>query len=309
MPVSLSDAGAARPGMKRPARIDAHQHYWRPARGDYRWLQAADAALAPLQRDFLPAELLPQLAAAGVSRTVLVQAADSTAETEYLLSLAAAQPQIGAVVGWVDLSQPVAAETLASWSTGSPLRGIRPMLQDLPDPEWIVRAPSPRVLAAMKQLDLSLDALVRPEQLSGLLTFLRRHPDLRVVIDHAAKPCLAQGWTAGWAQGWRHHVAELARCPGVHCKFSGLLTEMAVGLPRDSRLAALRPVWDLLLETFGPSRLMWGSDWPVLTLVADYADWMGLAETLIGELSPSEQCQIWHDSACDFYRIDEAVAP
>ena len=282
------------------ARVDAHQHFWQPARGDYGWLRADVPALAPLYRDFLPADLADTLRQHGVAQTVLVQAAASEAETEFILSLAQRHAFVGAVVGWVDLSRPDAAEVLSRWHERHPaLRGVRPMLQDLADPEWIDHAPHPDALRALQRLGLRFDALVQPRHLDALLRFVRAWPEVPVVIDHAAKPCLAAGWTGEWAPAWRARMAELAACPRVMCKLSGLLTEA----PPGAGAATLRPVWEHLLQCFGPARLMWGSDWPVLTLAGRYADWVAISEALVAELSPDEQAALWHGNATRFYGL------
>ncbi len=285
-------------------RLDAHQHYWRVARGDYRWLRADDAALEPIHRDFGPADLAPLRAAHGIGTTVLVQAADSSAETDFLLGLAAHEPSVGAVVGWVDLADEASVATLERWGAAAPaLRSLRPMLQDLPEHDWILQAPKPAVLAAMGRLGLRFDALVKPWHLEALLGFVRRHPALPVVIDHAAKPQLREGWSAPWAEAWRRGLAALAREPQVLCKFSGLLTEAGPTGSVQEGVAALRPVWETLLEHFGPQRLMWGSDWPVLTLAAPYECWVAVSEALIGELPPAQQQAVWRDNAARFYGI------
>ena len=287
-------------------RIDAHQHFWQPARGDYAWLRADDLVLAPLVRDFLPEHLGAHLQAHGVTQTVLVQAADSPAETEFMLDLASRHDVIGGVVGWVDLSRADAAATLEHWAARHPkLKGVRPMLQDLPAADWIATAPHPDAMRALQGLGLRFDALVQPWHLEPLLRFLRRWPELPVVIDHAAKPQLAQGWDAAWAPAWRQHLAEIARLPQVRCKVSGLLTEAAPATRGSAQaaVAALRPVWDSLLQWFGPRRLMWGSDWPVLTLATRYDGWVAISEALIGELSPHEQAHVWHHTAQAFYGL------
>ncbi|HSW05995.1 amidohydrolase family protein [Aquabacterium sp.] len=291
-------------------RIDSHQHFWQPARGDYAWLRADDAALAPLRRDFLPEHLLGLLQAHGVEQTVLVQAAQSDDETAYLLTLARAHGFVGGVVGWSDLSRPGAAAALAQLAADPLFKGVRPMLQDLPAHDWIAHAPRSDAVQALLRHGLRLDALVKPRHLEPLLRFVRRHPELPVVIDHAAKPLLARGWDADWVQPWQQHMAELAACPNVMCKFSGLLTE-APPLPRGdvaSAVQVLRPVWQRLLDGFGPRRLMWGSDWPVLTLAADYAHWLAVCDVLFSELSAGEQDQLWQGSARRFYGLEPLAA-
>jgi L-fuconolactonase len=293
--------------MNKPGlRVDAHQHFWRLARGDYRWLRTDEPALAPLLRDFEPHDLQPLRAAHGIAQTVLVQAADSNAETDFLLELADRHGFIGGVVGWVDLTSAESIPTLERWAVHPKFKGVRPMLQDLPQHDWIVHAPRADVLEAIVRCGLRFDALVKPWHLEALLAFVQRHPALPVVIDHAAKPQLAQGWSDGWAEEWRRGMAALAKRPQVSCKLSGLLTEAAPLASVDEGVAALRPVWDTLLAHFGAQRLMWGSDWPVLTLAASYERWVSISEALIGELPPAQQQMIWHDNARRFYALAAA---
>jgi L-fuconolactonase len=288
-----------------PLRIDAHQHFWRPARSDYGWLDARDPGLAPLYRDIEPAELRPLLQAHGVSHTVLVQAAPSEAETDFMLALADATPFIAGVVGWVDVSRADSVATLRRWAAHPAFKGVRPMLQDLPEADWIARAPHPAVVEALLELGLRFDALVKPPHLAALLRFIDRWPTLPVVVDHAAKPQLADGWTGDWPTAWRSGLAEIAARPHVLCKLSGLLTE-AGGAARaggEAGRVALQPVWRHLLDTFGAARLVWGSDWPVLNLAADYGAWVALSEALIGTLAPAQQRAVWHDNAQSFYGL------
>ncbi|HPG77091.1 amidohydrolase family protein [Piscinibacter sp.] len=287
------------------ARIDSHQHFWRISRGDYGWLRAGDPAVAKLMRDFLPANLVGTLKALGITQTVLVQAAASEAETDFLLELADANEFIAGVVGWVDLSRPESVATLERWARNAKFKGVRPMLQDLPANDWIAREPHAEVVQALVRLGLRFDALVKPWHLEPLLRFVKRHPQLPVVIDHAAKPQLVQGWQAHWAGSWRRHLASLAAQPQVSCKLSGLLGEAPPAASRSvaEGVDALRPVWDALLQWFGPERLMWGSDWPVLTLVADYARWVAVCDSLIGELSPPDQARVWQGNAQRFYGL------
>ena len=286
-------------------RIDAHQHFWRLSRGDYGWLRPDAPGLAPLYRDFLPAELDPLLRHHGVRRTVLVQAAPTEAETEFLLALADEATRVAGVVGWVDLADARSAETLRRWARHPLFRGVRPMLQDLPDPDWLDHAPHPAVLDRLVELGLRLDALVKPAQLPALQRFVQRHPELPVIVDHAAKPPLALGWDSEAVATWRRGLAELARHPQVSCKLSGLLTEASPAQCRTHRLRIdlLRPVWDHLLECFGPQRLLWGSDWPVLTLAAGYDAWVEASTALIYEL-PREQGElVWQGNAVRVYGL------
>ena len=286
-------------------RIDAHQHFWQLSRGDYRWLRADVPALAPIHRDVEPDELRPLLARHGVAKTVLVQAADSEAETEHLLALARAHDFIAGVVGWVDLTDAASADTLQRWAAEPAFKGVRPMLQDLSEADWIATRPRPSVLRTLQSFGLRFEALVQPWHLDPLLRFVDAWPELPVMIDHAAKPQLAQGGSGEWADAWRRGVAELAQRPQVMCKVSGLLTE-AGGEARaggDAGVAALQPVWDTLLEQFGAQRLVWGSDWPVLNLAADYDRWVGVSERLFRGLSDAERRAVWHDNAVRFYAL------
>lgn len=285
-------------------RIDSHQHFWRPARGDYTWLRADVPALAPLVRDFLPEHLAPTLRAHGVARTVLVQAAESEAETDFMLELAAAHAVIGGVVGWVDLSASDAVASLERMARHPKFKGVRPMLQDLSEDDWIARRPHPDAVRALVRLGLRFDALVKPRHLSSLMRFLKDWPQLSVVIDHAAKPPVGAHDGEAFAT-WRNRMAELAALPQVCCKFSGLWGEAPQAAHHDVDVAAraVRPVWEHLLESFGPARLMWGSDWPVLTLAGDYAGWIAVSEACIGRLSASEQAHIWRGTAQRFYGI------
>jgi L-fuconolactonase len=182
---------------------------------------------------------------------------------------------------------------------------LRPMLQDLPDADWIAHAPRLDALHAMLSHGLRFDALVKPPQLAALCRFVEAWPALPVVIDHAGKPPLAAAWSDPAMQAWRRGMAALAAHPHVTCKLSGLLTELA---PADRvsgarALERLRPVADALFEGFGPQRLMWGSDWPVLTLAAGYDAWVEMADALVAPLSVDDRAQVMHGTARRFYGI------
>lgn len=287
-------------------RIDSHQHFWRPARGDYTWLRADEPGLAPLVREFLPHDLELVLQANKVPNTVLVQAADSVAETRFLLELADRHDFIRGVVGWVDLGRSDVVAALEGLARHPRFKGVRPMLQDLPEDDWIEHGPHREAAPALIRLGLRFDALVKQQHLTSLLRFARAWPELPIVIDHAAKPPLASGWPGDWVRDWSRNMVELAALPKVYCKFSGLLTEMTPQqrVSTASSVACLRPVWDALLQWFGPARLMWGSDWPVSTLAGSYAAWVSAAGSLIGELSADDQALVWHGTAQRFYGIE-----
>ena len=276
-------------------RIDAHQHFWSIARTDYGWLTPA---LAPLYRDFQPADLQPLLAAHRVGGTVLVQAAPSVDETRCLLALAAKHAFIQGVVGWVDLTAPDAPAVIDELAEHPAFRGVRPMLQDLPDVAWIADAPITPAIEHLVRRGLSFDALVQPRHLPHLLRFARAHPGLSIVIDHAAKPDIAAGRAQGFDE-WRRDLAALARLPGMHVKLSGLVTEAGPNWTIDM----LRPVVDTALELFGPHAVMWGSDWPVLNLAGDYARWVQASDELLAGLSAEDRRAVFAGTARRFYRL------
>lgn len=276
-------------------RIDSHQHFWSLARGDYGWLTPA---LAPLYRDFLPADLAPLLADAGVDRTVLVQAAPTVDETRYLLDLAKSGEFIAGVVGWVDMEGgEEAVSLLAELADDSRLVGIRPMIQDIPDPAWITRPALAPVTTTLIELGLCFDALVKPAHLPFLLGHLERYPDLKVVVDHGAKPDIAN---MAW-QPWANGIAAIAERTAACCKVSGLITEAASSQTYED----LVPYLDHLLEAFGPERLIWGSDWPVLNLAGDYAAWHEATGAWLSKLSGDERAGIEGLNAARFYGLQE----
>jgi len=274
-------------------RIDAHQHFWRLARGDYGWLTAE--TFPAIYRDFGPSDLAPLLEAARIEKTVLVQAAPTAAETAFLLEAAVTTSFVAGVVGWTDFEAPRVAGAIEGMAANPKLLGLRPMLQDLDDDAWIL---APRVAPALDALEdtgLRFDALVKPRHLPHLTKLLAARPDLRVVIDHGAKPDIAVGALADWAAAMR----AIARDSAAVCKLSGLVTEAAPGWREET----LRPYVDVLLEAFGPARLMWGSDWPVVNMAGGYAAWRAAAEALTEGCSPDERDQVFGGTAQHFYGI------
>ncbi len=270
--------------------VDAHQHFWSLSRGDYGWLTPESASI---YRDFGPTDLAPLLKEAGIDCTVLVQAAPTEGETRYLLDIAAATPYVAAVVGWVDLATRDIPDRLAALATNARLRGVRPMLQDLPDPAWILRSELRPGLAAMAELGLRFDALVKPQHLRPLLTFLDQNPDLAVVIDHGAKPAIRSGMLDTWAREMR----EIARETSAFCKLSGLVTEAQA----DWGMEDLEYCISHLLDCFGPDRLMWGSDWPVVELAGGYRRWHEAAHACLSTLPTAERERIFGANAARFY--------
>ena len=274
-------------------KIDAHQHFWRLARGDYGWLTAD---LDPIHRDFLPHDLAPLLAQAGVESTVLVQAAPSVAETAFLLDLAARTQFVAGVVGWIDFEAPNAADQIAALARSPKLVGLRPMIQDLADDAWMLRPSLAPAIEALIAAGLTFDALVKPRHLPILSRFVDRWPGLRLVIDHGAKPDIA----AGALQPWADDIRAVAGNPATFCKLSGLVTEAGPGWAETD----LSPFIDLLIDAFGPERLMWGSDWPVVNLAARYDDWLDVASrALAGRLGPADHDRVFGRTGAAFYGL------
>ena len=276
-------------------KLDAHQHFWRLDRGDYDWLTPA---LSPLYRDYLPRDLAPYLEDSGIDATILVQAAASEAETLFLLDLAKSTPFVAGVVGWTDLEAPDVADRLAALrhAGGGYLKGVRPMIQAIADPQWILSPSLDRAFDAIEGLDLRFDALVLPIHLEPLLRRLEQRPGLKAVIDHAGKPNIAAGDQLEWAG----RLAAIASRTAAMCKLSGLVTEAG----RDWRAEDLAPFVQHIINVFGAERVMWGSDWPVVNLASNYRAWRVAAEQLVAELPVSARERIFGGTAAQFYGIE-----
>ena len=270
--------------------IDAHQHVWRVERGDYGWLTPA---LTDLYHDFGPEDLEPILARHGIARTILVQAAPTVDETEFLLETAAATPFVAGVVGWADFAAPDAVDTIARLAGNPLLVGLRPMVQDIGDDDWLVRPDLGPAFRALARHGLVLDALTLPRHLSRLLVVLDRHPDIAVVVDHGSKPFIRERRL----DPWRADMTAVASRPGVVCKLSGLVTEAGP----DWTVADLRPYVDHLLGVFGPGRLIWGSDWPVVALAGGYDRWREASLDLLAHLGGPERVAIGGGNAARAY--------
>lgn len=271
-------------------RIDAHHHLWTLSRGDYGWLTPK---LAAIHRDFSLSDLAPHLAKNRIEGTILVQAAPTEAETMFMLGIAEAAEVVRGVVGWIDFDAADAAARIEAMTAQKLLVGLRPMVQDIADDDWLLRPGLAPLLTSMTRHGLVFDALALPRHLPRLLQVIDRHSDLQFVLDHCAKPHLATGDIAQWKQ----HIAEVARRPNMVCKLSGLVTEAKAGWQIDD----LRPAVDHVLDRFGPQRLLWGSDWPVVNLAGGYDRWFAAAESLLAGLSSSEQADVFGGNAGRIY--------
>ena len=257
--------------------VDAHHHFWDPRRRDYPWM---GDELSPIRRPFAPDDLRPELVQNNVDRTVLVQTVSSLDETREFLETASQTDFVAGVVGWVDLTDPSVAELIASLRSakgGDRLVGIRHQVHDEPDASWLLRHDVQRGIAAVGSVGLVYDVLVRTRELPAALATVRAHPEMRFVIDHAAKPRVAGG---AWDIAWEKALAPLADEPNVSCKLSGLVTEADW---KTWTREQLRPYLERVLDWFGPGRCMFGSDWPVCLLAADYAEVVATMREIIGD--------------------------
>lgn len=280
-------------------RIDAHQHYWQLARGDYGWLTPM---LAPIYRDFGPADLSPHLDTFEIAHTILVQAAPTEAETHFMLDLASAAPSVAGVVGWVDMETADAPARIAALAERPKLVGLRPMIHDIADPRWMLLPTLTPAYSAIEGAGLVFDALVRPVHLRPLKTLVERHPSMTVVIDHGAKPDIAR-WTSGDEDfaDWAERLHQLGHHTNVACKTSGLVTEAkADWQPRD-----LFPYLDVLLDAFGPERLLFGSDWPVVNLGGGYDRWMEALLGWLDRIDPPSRDLVLGGTASRIYNLTE----
>jgi len=271
--------------------IDAHRHYWDPARLHYGWLAHAPASL---QRAFLPADL------AAADPCLLVQAAPDERETRFLFDLARRSDGVLGVIGWVDLEADDAPQRIAALVEEGQglLRGIRPMVQDLPDPDWLARPSLDRAFDCLRDHALVFDALVDNRHLRALAQRLARHAGLVSVVDHGAKPAIAEGQFASWAGA----IARVAQLPDVSCKLSGLLT-----LAETGDMAAIEPYVAHLFESFGGQRLIWGSDWPVLTTHSSYERWKSCAQQLTRRFARRHENAVFGLNAINTYSLASRV--
>lgn len=279
--------------------IDAHVHLWDPARGDYGWLTPA---LPKLYRRIDEQELHEQLTRAGVNGAVLVQAAPTEAESDYLLSIAERTPWVRGVVGWIDFDAPDVEQRIAKRARQAKFVGVRPMLQDIDDVDWILRPSRSRALSALASHGLVFDALIKPVHMSRIEQIARRHPDLCIAIDHAAKPTIGNEVS----RAWRESLHALASYPNVVCKLSGLLTELAPAVEPSK----VHDHAEVVLQLFGPSRVLWGSDWPVLTSASSYDQWYALTQRALSSLSKADRNAVLGGNAVRIYRMKTTpVAP
>ena len=274
-------------------RIDAHQHFWKLARGDYDWITPD---LTKLNQDYLPQDLQPFLNKHHIQGTIVVQAAPTIEETEYLLDLYDTNESIVGVVGWLEMDSSRFIEQFIKLSKRKGLIGIRPMIQDIPDDKWILRQQVRENIAYLVDQDFPIDLLVLPKHLPYVAELLEEFPKLRGVINHAAKPNIKDQDLNTWGQDLR----KIASYPGIMCKLSGLITEAAENWSKED----IKPVIDHVINCFGMNRVMFGSDWPVCLLAGSYHEvYEVLYDNLPINITEKERQQLFGGNASRFYKL------
>jgi len=275
-------------------KIDAHQHFWRYDAAQYPWIPTG----SPLHRDWLPADLAELQAPLGFDGSVAVQARQGIEESDWLLGLADADPRVKAVVGWVDLRSPDVAKDLERLARHPRFAGVRHVVQDEPDDDFMIRPDFLRGISLLRQLGLTYDILIYPRQLPAALRLVAQFPEQPFVLDHIAKPEIKDGAMSPW----REQIRELARSENVLCKVSGMVTEAD---HRAWKAVDFRPYLDVIFEAFGPSRLMWGSDWPVCLFAAGYEQCLEFVSDYAGTLSAADRAALFGGNCARFYGIGQ----
>jgi L-fuconolactonase len=272
--------------------LDAHQHFWSVDRGDYNWLTPD---LKPLFHDFGPEDLRPLMTASGITATIAIQAAETEAESEFLLDIASKTDFVLGIVGWLDMLAPDFESALIRYAARPKWLGLRPMLQEH-SPSVILDRRFRAALTKVAQRDIPFDILTFPRHLPAMLKVLATTPDLRGVVDHLSKPDMTKSDLGDWAE----QISQLAGHPRLMCKISGMVTEAGEDWSADR----IRPFLRHVADAFGPNRLIFGSDWPVCTLAASHAQVVDLARQLLGEIFDADAlARIFETNAREFYRI------
>ena len=278
-------------------RLDSHQHFWSYSEREYDWI---DERMSRIRRDFAPGDLEPILRRNGFEGSVAVQVRQSLEETEYLLGLADEHEFIRGVVGWVDLRSPGARRDLDRFSEHPRFRGVRHVVQAEPDVRFLLRDDFLRGVALLRDLDLTYDILVYHRHLPVVVDFVARFPEHRLVLDHIGKPAIAKAELEPWASS----IRKLGKNENLYCKVSGLVTEADWSGWKKADFALYL---EIVLESFGPRRLLFGSDWPVATLAASYEQVVEIVDDFLDPLSSAEKDAVFGGNAADFYGLE--VAP
>jgi len=275
-------------------RIDGHQHFWKATRGDYHWM---DPSVPILCRDYLPGDLRPHLVKHGIARTIVVQAAQTVEETDFLLELAAQNPFIAGVVGWLDMESPDFPRQFELHRKNPRFIGLRPMLQDISDSQWIVRPQVLKSLQLIADADFPFEFLTYTRHLPYVLQALESVGPLRAVIDHISKPEIREGKL----EPWKQLMAQAAQHENLYCKLSGMITEAD---PRHWSADDLRPYIEHTVDCFGWDRVIFGSDWPVCLLAGSYDQVVqALIEVLRPRMDAKSEGKLFGVNAIDFYKL------
>jgi L-fuconolactonase len=273
-------------------KIDAHHHCWQYNAQKHAWI---DDTMQVIQRDFAPEDLQPCLEANEVTATVLVQVNQDAQENHYMLSLAQSSPFIKGIVGWVDFQAPDLAEQLEMWTAFGVMKGFRHIAQAEAN-DFLARPDIIAGIARLQRYGFTYDILIKPPQMKTALKLVQALPGQPFVIDHLAKPYIA----AGKLQAWARDIKALAAAENVYCKISGMVTEADWKHWTNEQLW---PYMDVVLEAFGPQRLMFGTDWPVCLVAASYDAVVASVRLWVEKLSDSEQQDVWYNTAAQFYKI------
>ncbi|MFN0205816.1 MAG: amidohydrolase family protein [Planctomycetota bacterium] len=274
-------------------RIDAHQHFWRYSPATHGWI---DERMNILKRDFLPADLKPSLDFCHIDGCVAVQAESSTNETRWLLHLSEENPWIRGVVGWVDLCSPNVATDLRELSQNAKFKGVRHIVQSEPDDRFLLRPDFCRGISTLAEFGLTYDILIYPKQLPAALEFVSRFPLQKFMIDHLAKPAIG----LDSSQPWERQMSAMAKFPNVYCKISGLVTETTWDRWKASDFDYYI---NTIYQTFGPERMVFGSDWPVCTLAASYPAVHGIVDFFFLSRPDAERSLVFGGNASRFYEL------
>jgi len=279
---------------KKSFRVDAHQHFWVYNQKEYKWI---DLSMAKLQRDFLPSHLNKELKRNGIDFCVTVQARLTILETKWLLELAQNNSFIKGIVGWVDFKSNSMEKDLEQFAAYKKFKGVRHVLQDEDDDRYILRPDFKQGLSQLEKFSLTYDILIYPRHIKYACSLVSEFPQQKFIIDHLAKPLIKEGKI----EPWRKDMQELAKADNVFCKLSGMVTEANWDSWKQEDFI---PYMEIILEAFGPDRLLFGSDWPVCTVVAKYEQVLGIATNFINSLSQAEQARIMGQNAIDFYNLE-----
>ena len=275
--------------------IDAHQHFWDPSRGDYHWMPKDNPIL---NRKYDVKDLSQVSETIDLHKTILVQAAATNEETNYMMAIAENSDLVSGVVGWVNFEDPNQLNHLKTFAKNPKFVGVRPMIQDIPDKNWVLNKDFDIFFKTIIDLDLSFDALGFPIHLNNFYIIASKYPSLRFVIDHLMKPKICNNDPKEF-DNWKNIMSKLSNLDNVYCKLSGMVTEACENWTEND----LKPYTNEILKIFTDKKILWGSDWPVCNLRTDYIGWLNTAQNLTNNLSLVQKQNIFYENAIKFYKL------